>query len=176
MSAIIQDNFFEDVENVREMALSCKYFTKENHPTNIHAFPGHRSKYTIFHKDFYNEIHRKIKPHISKLENVNHIADKYIRYNLQLCFSYTLKGDKVIKHTDPLLKNYNVRYGGVVYLNPKPPKDTGTTLYMPKKKKLKNKYNRLVIYNSLIKHEPTEHFGTNINNSRLVLTIFYNMA
>ena len=68
MSAIIQDNFFEDVENVREMALSCKYFTKENHPTNIHAFPGHRSKYTIFHKDFYNEIHRKIKPHISKLE------------------------------------------------------------------------------------------------------------
>ena len=75
-----------------------------------------------------------------------------------------------------MLKNYNVRYGGVVYLNPKPPKDTGTTLYMPKKKKLKNKYNRLVIYNSLIKHEPTEHFGTNINNSRLVLTIFYNMA
>lgn len=176
MSSSIQDNFFEDVENVREKALWCKYYSKKNHPYNLHAFPGYRTDYKIFHRDFYDEIHRKIKPHIAKLENLNHIADKYIRYNLQLAFSYTLKGAKVIKHTDPLLENYKVRYGGVVYLNPNPPKDSGTTLYMTKKKKLENKYNRLVIYNSLIKHEPTQHFGTDINNSRLVLTIFYNMA
>jgi len=33
-----------------------------------------------------------------------------------------------------------------------------------------------VLYNSNVEHEPTDNFGSDINNSRLVLTIFYDMA
>ena len=59
---------------------------------------------------------------------------------------------------------------------PEPIKKSGTTLYLNETTYLENKYNRFVLYNSNIEHEPTNNFGTDINNSRLVLTIFYDMA
>ena len=179
MNYIIQDNFFENPDSIREFALSQKYYTKENHPeeSGIGVFPGFR---TAFFDDigskFYNNIHNKILPHISKLENVNHPKEKYTKFNLQISFSYTFESANSFRHTDSITPGYKVRYGGLVYLYPKPPKKCGTTLYLKNTTYLENKYNRFVLYNSNIEHEPTDNFGTDINNSRLVLTIFYDMA
>ena len=52
------------------------------------------------------------------------------------------------------------------------------TLYLNDKKKklLENKYNRLVTYSSQIEHEPTDNFGSDINNGRLVLTMFLDVV
>ena len=68
------------------------------------------------------------------------------------------------------------KYGGLVYLHPDPPSRSGTTLYLKEMTYLDNIYNRLVLYKSNIEHEPTDNFGDDINNSRLVFTIFYDMA
>jgi len=179
MNYIIQDNFFENPDSIREFALSQKFYTKENHPSihGIGVFPGHRTDYLhTDYFDFWNKIHRLIIPHISKLENVNHPKEKYRDFNLQVSFSYTFKGVYSFRHTDVVGPGYKVRYGGLVYLYPKPPKKCGTTLYLKDTTYLENKYNRFVLYNSSIEHEPTDNFGTDINNSRLVLTIFYDMA
>ena len=179
MNYIIQDNFFENPDSIREFALSQKFYTKENHPSEygIGVFPGYRTDFLHkTHFDFWNKIHRLIVPHISKLENVNHPTDKYKKFNLQISFSYTFKGANSFRHTDDISPEYKVRYGGLVYLYPKPPKKCGTTLYLKDTTYLENKYNRFVLYNSSIEHEPTDNFGTDINNSRLVLTIFYDMA
>ena len=183
MNYIIEDNFFEDPDSIRKFALSQKFYTKDNHPQlevdslGINEFPGHR---TAFFDDidskFYKDIHNKIIPHVSKLENVKHPSDKYDKFNLQISFSYTLKGANSFKHTDHILTDYKVRYGGLVYLYPEPIERSGTTLYLNETTYLDNKYNRFVLYNSNIEHEPTDNFGSNINNSRLVLTIFYDMA
>lgn len=179
MNYIIQDNFFDDPDSIREFALSQKYYTKENHPeeSGIAAFPGHRTAFfDDIGSEFYNNIHNKILPHISKLENVKHPSEKYTKFNLQISFSYTFKGANSFRHTDDIMSGYKVRYGSLVYLYPKPPKKCGTTLYLKDTTYLDNKYNRFVLYKSSIEHEPTDNFGTNINNSRLVLTIFYDMA
>jgi len=111
-----------------------------------------------------------------KLEQVKHPSDKYEKFNLQLSFSYTFKGANSFRHTDKISQGYKVRYGGLVYLYPEPIERSGTTLYLNETTYLDNKYNRFVLYNSNIEHEPTDNFGSNINNSRLVLTIFYDMA
>jgi hypothetical protein len=179
----IIDNFFEDPDSIRKFALPLEYYTKTNHPQlkkdpkGIGAFPGYR---TAFFDDigskFYNDIHNKILPHVCKLENIKKPSEKYTNFNLQISFSYTFKGANSFRHIDKISPGYKVRYGGLVYLYPKPPKKCGTTLYLKDTTYLENKYNRFVIYNSNIEHEPTDNFGTDINNSRLVLTIFYDMA
>ena len=177
MNYIIQDNFFENPDSIREFALSQKYYTKENHPYGIGVFPGYRTDYfDDIGSEFYNNIHNKILTHVSKLENVKHPSEKYTKFNLQLSFSYTFKDAYSFRHTDKITPGYKVRYGGIVYLYPKPPKKCGTTLYLKDTTYLDNKYNRFVLYKSSIEHEPTDNFGSNINNSRLVLTIFYDMA
>ncbi len=179
MNYIIKENFFENPDDIRKEALLKKFYTKENHPHDegIGAFPGYR---TAFFDDigskFYIDIHNKIIPHISKLENVKNPSEKYTHFNLQISFSYTLDGALSFKHIDTISKGYKVRYGGLVYLHPNPPKKSGTTLYLKETTYLDNIYNRFVLYNSNIEHEPTDNFGTDINNSRLVLTIFYDMA
>ena len=183
MNYIIEDNFFEDPDSIRKFALSQKFYTKDNHPRlevnskGIDNFPGHR---TAFFDDigskFFKDIHNKILPYVSKLEQVKHPTDKYEKFNLQLSFSYTFKGANSFRHTDEIEEGYKVRYGGLVYLYPEPIKKSGTTLYLNETTYLENKYNRFVLYNSNIEHEPTNNFGTDINNSRLVLTIFYDMA
>jgi|TARA_B100001094_G_scaffold17073_1_gene14684 hypothetical protein len=177
MNYIIQDNFFEDPDSIRKHALSLKYYTKENHPYGMGVFPGYRTDYIDnIDRKFYDNIHNKILPHISKLENVNHPKEKYTDFNLQLSFSYTLKEANSFKHIDKVTPGYKVRYGGLVYLYPKPSKKCGTTLHLKDTIYLENKYNRFVLYKSNIEHEPTDNFGSDINNSRLVLTIFYDMA
>ncbi len=176
-SYIIKDDFFKYPDIVRKIALSQKFYTKENHPYGIGVFPGYRTDY--FDKvgsKFYNDIHDKILPHISKLENVKHPSEKYTKFNLQISFSYTLKGAYSFRHIDRITPGYKVRYGGLVYLYPNPTEKCGTTLYLKDTIYLENKYNRFVLYKSSIEHEPTDNFGTDINNSRLVLTIFYDMA
>ena len=177
MTYIIQDNFFNDPDNMREYALSQKYYTKENHPEYVSDFPGYRTDYLHkFDFNIWKKIQSALVPHISKLENVNDINEKYNKFNLQLSFSYTSKNSKSFRHIDNVSKGYKVRYGGLVYLYTKPPKKHGTTLYLKNTINLENKYNRLVLYKSSIEHEPTNNFGSDINNSRLVLTIFYDMV
>jgi len=182
MNYIIKDNFFEDPDSTREFALNQTFYTKENHPQlardskGINRFPGHRTDFfNDIKSKFFNEIHNKLIPEVSKLENDN-VYHKYERFNLQISFSYTLEGALSFRHTDNIEKGYKVRYGGLVYLYPDPPKKSGTTLFLNETTYLDNKYNRFVLYNSNIEHEPTDNFGTDINNSRLVLTIFYDMA
>jgi hypothetical protein len=177
MNYIIQDNFFENPDSIREFALSQKYYTKENHPYGIGVFPGYRTDYfDNLNLEFLNYTNKKLLIYLSKLENIKNLNEKYTKFNLQLSFSYTFKDAYSFRHTDKITPGYKVRYGGLVYLYPKPPKKCGTTLYLKDTTYLENKYNRFVLYNSNIEHEPTDNFGTDINNSRLVLTIFYDMA
>lgn len=66
-------------------------------------------------------------------------------------------------------------WAGVLYLNKKPKKDSGTRIIMPDGTEtiLDNVYNRFVVYNSKLLHRPQAGFGTNTNNSRLTLTLFF---
>jgi hypothetical protein len=66
-------------------------------------------------------------------------------------------------------------YAGVLYLTPNPEPNSGTAFYNESGEEIdyvENIYNRLTIYSSNILHSLKESFGDNINNGRLVYTIF----
>jgi hypothetical protein len=64
-------------------------------------------------------------------------------------------------------------YAGVVYLNENPEEESGTILKCESGDVIiPNKFNRFVLYDSNITHSPQKGFGTDINDSRLTLTIF----
>jgi hypothetical protein len=175
---IIVDNFLESPKEIRKKALkNFKYFNKFNHPQDVGMFPGFRTNYLHFEdKELFEKICNKLHFIISKLENIENLGKKYKQFNCQLSFSYTLEDSKTSKHIDPTSFQYLKRYGGVVYLNEKPPKKTGTTLYFKDKNVyVDNIFNRLVLYKSDIEHEPTKNFGNSIKNGRMVLTIFYDL-
>ena len=179
MNYIIIDNFFEDPNSIRKKALTeYKYYDKKNHPIGIGHFPGFRTLYLDqIDNVFYRNIFDKFVPIFCKLKNIKDPAEKYSKFLFQASFSYTLKGANSCRHIDDISDGYKERYGALVYLRENPPKKSGTTLYLDNKKKLlENKYNRLVMYSSDIEHEPTDNFGSDINNGRLVLTMFLDVV
>jgi hypothetical protein len=180
---IVVDNFFNEPDSFRNFALQQKFYDKENHPHDgLDAFPGKRTDYfNDTNSQFFKDVNDKIRQPLCELDDVNDLVGTNVNCLLQISFSYTLKGMNTPIHTDPVAPGYKSRYGGVVYLNPEitwdRARDTGTTLYLKEETiNIENKYNRLLLYNSNIKHQPTDNFGDDINNSRLVMTIFYDLA
>jgi hypothetical protein len=72
-------------------------------------------------------------------------------------------------HKDPS------EWAGVIYLNPNPKENSGTTLHNDNGEmmyNIENKYNRFIFYQGNILHGVLDTFGDNLENSRLTITIF----
>jgi len=113
---IIIDNFFETPCLVREYALTQKF--SKNQQGN---FPGYRT-------DPINELdHEFYKLFANKLFTYFTLPGQDFNYILDCHFQYINAAfDKGWVHCDTYTK-YD--FAGVVYLNPDPPSNTGTTIY-----------------------------------------------
>jgi hypothetical protein len=162
MYPIIVDNFFEDPDSIRDYALSVDYDTD---PFLGYTYHLTDSEYT---KKITNMIHTNICESL-QIEEFFYV----FRYSLdknKLTTPYDFDEWKV--HPD------FCEYAGVIYLNPDPPKNTGTSFYTNKREYIssaENKYNRLIYYPGKIMHGPTDLFGDSKENGRLTLTFFSNM-
>ena len=88
-------------------------------------------------------------------------------------FHYTLEETD---SSNKIHKDSNSDYAGVLYINPSPQPNSGTLLYDDRANiisSLDNIYNRLVIYPAHIWHSLDNSFGNDINDSRLIFTMFY---
>jgi hypothetical protein len=169
MKHLVIDNFFEDPISIREIALNASYYTKESHPGDIAQFPGHRTDYiNNWNKELYNYLLTR------QLDCVKHLIDisQYTEYWTKFSFSWTDKSIPRIEHVDfdDNWNEFKVFYGGVVYLNPAPPKETGTIL--TDVTIVENKFNRYVMYDATKRHAIENSFGETLEDSRLVLTHF----
>ena len=173
---IIIDNFYKYPEKVREFAIDCNFTTTGN-------FPGLRTK------SFANS---KIKDKFEKIIGKKIVEFPYGNnetiYNGS--FQYTLSNDKSWIHVDN-----NNNWGGVLYLTPNAPLNSGTKFYKFNDKSITdlheiykysqdfskwtlidrvgNIFNRLLLFNSNRFHISDEYFGNNINNSRLFQVFFF---
>jgi hypothetical protein len=156
---IIIDNFLTEPDIIREEGLELDY-TKAQ--PNSPGWKGFRCLYTNMVGVELNEL---IK---NKLDEVD---PKFIGSYLRCFFHYTLNEDMSSTiHTDGTFD-----YAGVLYLTPNPSPNSGTAFYNDNNEEIdyvENVYNRLTIYPANIPHSIKESFGDNINNSRLVYTIF----
>ena len=174
---MIIDNFFEDPDAVRKLALSSEFNVKGNYPggrTKSFATAGHKAA-------FERILGRKIT---------------YWPGDYNGSFQYAYGAHKSWIHRD------STDCSMVIFLSPNAPIDSGTFLYRhkltgatfetPENKdilnndsnahdrweiadKVGNKYNRAVIFNGFQSHQSGDYFGDNINNCRLFMLFFFNV-
>ena len=165
---LVIENFFEDPDSVRDLALSQVFYSKEDHPGDIAQFPGMRTDYlNIIAPDLYQALLNAQVNCVSKLTDIS----KFTEYWTKFSFSYTLKDTKINLHRDfdKGWNGFNTFFGGVIYLTPNPPIKSGTIV---EDKIVDNIYNTYVMYDATCLHGLENSFGTNKKDARLVLTHF----
>jgi hypothetical protein len=178
---IIVDNFFDDPFKYQTIAKNMEYWLKDctvknikvNNKEDIYGtknsdWKGARTDpFHIVNNDLHCEIFSLI---FKKLFNSLHSFD--FEYQALSYFHFTpetiLLGNQNKWHSD-----YRALLAGVIYLNETPKIDCGTSLKNNNNIiNIKNKFNRLLVYQSNIIHAPSGFFGDSLDNARLTLTFF----
>ena len=186
-SAIIIDDFLDDPDYVRTVALNAEYVLTGN-------FPGNRT-YQCDEK-YNNEIKNKIEQILKiKITEWNKHFDSERKEVIDVdtsCFQLCLKDSQTWIHQDPN------EYTAILYLTPNAPTDSGTGTYMHKKTKIYkhvedhqiddtdinnwelitfsgNIYNRMFIFRGDLYHRSVvPGFGVDKYTGRLTQTFFFN--
>lgn len=149
--SLIIDNFLDDPDSVRELALGLDFVIEG-------TFPGKRALKKD--KEYENYIQNKIES-VLKVKISEWSSDSF---SFQLC----LDGDETWIHKDS-------EWALILYLNPNPVIESGTGLFKEIQKdvheldiEIGNVYNRMVIYRGTIPHRSMlPGFGDCKENGRL---------
>jgi len=175
------DDFFEEPHKVREAALKEKYYTPwelEDFKIQMKSyFPGKRSNYLDKHF-FFRELQEKFYDIISKRFEYEFIPDAH--YYINTHFQYTTEGTigSIHRDTSTSLDYEPSRHiSAVIYLNPDMEEEYGTPFYDNSKGDGKlvvpAKFNRICIFDGDEHwHGKFKSFGNDVNNARLVVSIF----
>ena len=189
LDIIVIDDFYHNVDDVREFALQQKFDVTGN-------FPGYRTKSMI--NDIIKEaIEYVVYPWGGKV--TNWFDDKYTG-----AFQYTTEEHHSWIHSDG-----GNDWAAVLYLTPNAPLSAGTAFYRHKQTKedryihktetpteedlkhpylrdykditkwemtdyVSNKYNRLVLYRASLFHKSLDYFGKGLDDGRLFQVFFFN--
>ena len=189
ISAYIIDNFYSDVDAVREFALQQDFSVRGN-------YPGPRTQ-TFLNDSMKDTIESVVKPMYG---NVTYWSDEQYTG----AYQYTTSRDRSWIHADQTTK-----WAAVCYLTPNAPLSAGTGLFKhkptgltmaPKNEdgsynkelldtiykdsqdmtkwemvdRLGNVYNRLVLYRGDHFHMSLDYFGQDLYDGRLFQTFFLN--
>lgn len=189
ISAYIIDNFYDDVDAVREFALTQEYSVPGN-------YPGRRTK-SFLNDSMKNTIESVVSPFYGKVTYWS--EEQYTG-----AYQYTTSRDRSWIHADQ-----TTTWAGVCYLTPDAPLSAGTGLFKHKPTglviaprnpdgsyntellgqinkdsqdmtkwelvdRLANVYNRLVLYRGDYFHMSLDYFGQDLNDGRLFQTFFFN--
>jgi hypothetical protein len=185
---LITDQFYNDVDALREFALQQDFSIKGN-------YPGNRT-ISFLNDSIKETIESIIEPHAGKV--VYWSEDQYTG-----AFQYTTSRERSWIHADQ-----TTEWAGVCYLTPNAPHTAGTGIFRHKETGLirapknedgslnrelmdyigkdsqdmtkwdlvdvvGNVYNRLVLYRGDLFHMSLDYFGTDLYDSRLFQTFFF---
>ena len=175
---IVVDNFYDNPDEIRNLALNMEYNISGN-------YPGARTK-----PYYIDGIKNKLEYYTNN--KITYWPDTY-----NGSFQYTTKNDKSWIHRD------KTEWSVVVYLTPNAPLNAGTKMFKHKETgltsslgnednekilnmdsydhdkwdvvdKIGNVYNRAIFFKGLKTHMSDEYFGDNLENGRLFQTFFFN--
>ena len=172
VESVIISDFYNNVDEVREFALSQEFGVKGN-------FPSFRTK------PFLNDnIKKVIEDIIQPLSgNITWLKDEYTG-----AFQYTTAENRSWLHQD------ETSWAGVCYLTPDAPLSGGTGLFRRRVEhkeksfypadyydmtqwelvdRIGNLYNRLILYRGDLYHTSLDYFGRDLNTGRLFQTFFF---
>jgi len=193
-NVIVIDNFYKNVDEIREYALSQTYQSPENH-----GAVGYRCESGKKIMDGTKEMFEKLMG--GTIPNGSQHGEW--GYSTNGCFQWGNARVPIVYHCD------SQKYAGIIYLTPNAPPNCGTSFFRHKNYKIRNSsifsksdwyksdlnhkephldktqweivdsvgnvYNRLVIFDAQYIHAVTEYFGEDINNSRLFQLFFFNI-
>jgi len=165
----IIDNFLKHPDLIRNIALTSLYYS----PTIVDNWLGFRTELRNYTTD--DDIKNVLNKILLASSKIFSIDEK--NYQIFWAFHYSPKISQILVrdyfYDFNLHKDIFSDYAGVIYLNPSPPKNTGTSFKNNNKDyNIENVYNRIIIYDSAILHGPTSFFGDTIDNGRLCLVFF----
>jgi len=187
VSSICVDDFYNDVDAVREMALNMEFGVRGN-------YPGQRTV-PVFNQGVKDIIGNIVRPYSGEIK----------RWGTEYTgtFQYTTQRDRSWVHADQ-----TTTWAGVIYLTPDAPLTGGTGLFRHKATGLEmaprnadgtyndaimseiykdsqdmtkweqttfigNKYNRLILYRGDFFHTSLDYFGRDMYDGRLFQTFFF---
>lgn len=172
---VVIDNVLDDPQELVDLAKKISYYGPENKfiPVDNKNLPplgswqGYRSD--LLHQidtELFNRVFNQVF-----FKVFNSITITGMNYNLA-AYLHVLTKDHV-PNEDWWHVDEKSMLAGVIYLNEKPKKDSGTMIKVNGKSvTIDNKFNRLVMYRSKQLHSVQGTFGQNLDNSRLVLVFF----
>ena len=162
---LIKDNFYHDVDELRRLAFSGNYNFHRTKVGSRVAWRGFRTwELSYMQNPHIEECSQKIMEVASEFFNLtDHSIHKFFH------ISYA---QHKINQIRPWHKD-ETTHAGILYLNPNPPSNGGTTVFVDKKRiDVDNKYNRLVAYRGDYKHGITNFFGDTQESGRMTFTFF----
>lgn len=183
LDMVVVENFYEDPDMVRELALNFEYSSQSSHrgySANAWTLDGTKEKFEEILQTKILDWH-----------------DPRYRNGM---FQYITGRDPIVHHVD------ENNYAGIIYLTPYAPFECGTSFYESKSEgrswynhnpddresyerafngnfynrhkfneidRVGNVYNRLVLWDSFKIHAATQHFGTDLYDSRLFHIFFF---
>ncbi len=186
-NAIIIDDFLDDPDYIRDVALNAEY-------NLTGSFPGSRTYQCDekYNEEIKNKLEAILKTKIVEwTKHRNEKTDEIIDVDTS-CFQLCLQDSKTWIHQDPN------EYTAILYLTPNAPIDSGTGVYMHKKTGISrhiesdqvddidinnwqliifsgNVYNRLFIFRGDLYHRSVvPGFGTDKYTGRITQTFFFN--
>jgi len=183
-SFVVVDNFYEDVDSVRNFALTQEFHYNEKY---------HKGRRT-------NEVYKfdGLKERFESILNCK--IRNWCNHDTNGCFQSCIGGDQLVYHCDAQ------EYAAIIFLTPDAPPQSGTSFYRSKHtKKMKfnlydenefnivfkngfldstefelvdvvgNVYNRLVLFDAKMLHAASNYFGNNLDNGRLFQIFFFDL-
>ena len=194
-NVIVIDDFYKNVDEIRNYALSQIYQPPENH-----GAVGYRCESGKKIMDGTKEMFETLLG--GTIPNGNQHGEW--GYSTNGCFQWCNVRVPIVYHCD------SQKYAAIIYLTPNAPPNCGTSFFRHKNYKIRNSsifsksdwyksdlnhkephldktqweivdsvgnvYNRLVIFDAQYIHAVTEYFGEDINNSRLFQLFFFNIS
>ena len=174
---LVIDNFLDDPLDIRLRGLHLPFFDKHSHPykESLGQFPGYRFPYihtldTELYQELVFKVCRSIDIFANREVDTSDCATHY-------AYQYTdRKMNRILPafhYVEPEV-GYRYAFGGIIYLNPNPPRNCGTALLIDGKKEvIHNKFNRFLLYcGSGVMHSVVRSFGRDKYNSRFVISTF----
>ena len=172
MNMLIQDNFLDSADKVRELALSLDFKSSEDYTVDVGWRGSRTDELYLYNNDFLLECDEKILNFVSEFYNLKGYG---ITSYFHLSYKRTKKTlpdyENKKYHFDP------ASHAGIIYLTPNPPQGTGTSILDGSKNEIistENVYNRLVAYPAHYIHAPSDLFGDTKEDGRMTLTFFIN--
>lgn len=165
---IIVDNYFENIDDIRKLALVVNYFP----PLPEDGWRGYRSNKLLYG---FNKIVDNIFDRIK--ETVEERTEKDV-FDIDIFFHCSpkviMENDKNF-HQSKYHKDLSYDCAGVVYLTPNARIDGGTCILDVSegtKFVVENHYNRFLAYPADMFHGPHHLFGTDKETTRMTITFF----